>query len=120
MTTTAVDTQTVAFAAPLLPGTTSLDRAKMLSCWRGERSADHAASRARLGIVREAVWIEPTPAGDVAVVLIEARDLGAALHGIATSPEPFDAWFREHLMAVHGMDLSQGMSLPEVVLDYRA
>ncbi|MFZ0323122.1 MAG: hypothetical protein WAN48_03200 [Actinomycetes bacterium] len=49
-----------------------------------------------------------------------ADDLSSALLGIATTQEPFDAWFREHLIAVHGMDPSRGMTLPETVLDYRA
>ena len=111
--------QTISFAAPLLPGTTSSDREEMLSCWHGERSEQHAASRQRHGITREAVWIQQTPEGDVAVVLIESADLPAALLGLATSSEPFDVWFRGHLLAVHGMDLSAGMSLPEVVLDFR-
>ena len=112
-------TQTVCFAAPLLPGTTELDREEMLACWTGERREDYEASRRQHGITREAVWIQPTPAGDVALVLIEASDLSAALLGIAMSQEPFDVWFREHLRRVHGLDLTQGMTLPETVLDYR-
>ena len=118
--TTELATRTVCFAAPLLPGTTSADREEMLSCWTGERHDEHTASRRRHGITREAVWIQPTPDGDFAVVLIEAVDLSNALLGLATSQEPFDVWFREHLKAVHGMDMSQGMTLPETVLDYRA
>ncbi len=116
-TTTA--TQAVCFAAPLLPGTTDVDREEMLSCGEGTRRDDHVASRRRHGITREAVWIQSTPVGDFAVVLIESPDLPTALHGLATSAEPFDVWFRTHLIAVHGMDLAEGMSLPEQVLDYR-
>lgn len=111
--------QTVCFAAPLLPGTTELDRAAMASCATGERHGAHVASRRRLGITREAVWLQPTPSGDVAVVLLEASDLAAALGGLATSEEPFDVWFRQHLAAVHGFDLAEGMPLPEQVLDFR-
>ncbi len=111
-------TQTLCFAAPLLPGTTSIDREELLSCWHGERSEEHASSRRRHGITRESVWVQATPAGDVAVVLIESTDLPGALLGLATSDESFDVWFRAHLMAVHGMDLAAGMSLPEQVLDF--
>lgn len=117
-TTSDLATQRVCFAAPLLPGTTSLDRDEMLSCWTGEHRTDYAASRRRHGIVHEGVWIQSTPAGDVAVILIESNDLSSALMGIATSQEPFDVWFRGHLLAVHGMDLAEGMSLPEQVLDF--
>jgi len=112
--------QTICFALPLLPGTTDADRDEMLACWRGERAADHHASRARHGITREATWIQPTPGGDAAIVLLESDDLAASLHGIATSNDPFDAWFRGHAQRVHGVDLAAGMNLPELILDYRA
>ena len=118
-TPTRVSTQTVCFAAPLLPGTSTHDRDEMLSCWQGERREEHTRSRRGHGITREAVWIQSTPAGDVAVVLIESPDLPHALLGLATSREPFDVWFREHLLTVHGMDLGAGMALPEQVLDFQ-
>jgi hypothetical protein len=111
--------QAVAFAAPMLPGKTQEDRDALASCANGERSTDHAASRKRHGITREAVWIQSTPDGDVAVVYIEARDTGAAMGGIATSQEPFDVWFREHVQNVHGMDLTAPSVPPEQVLDFR-
>lgn len=112
-------TQAIAFAVPLLPGKTETDRAVMRSCADGERAAGHHASRERHGVTREAVWIQPTPDGDVAVVVLEARDIGAALQGIATSEEPFDRWFRDHCRDVHGIDLEAGFPPPEQVLDYR-
>lgn len=113
-------TQTVCFALPLLPGTTDTDRTEMLQCWHGDRAAEHRASRARHGITREATWIQPTPGGDVAIVLLESDDLAASLFGVATSDAPFDLWFREHVLTVHGVDLAGGMNLPEPILEYRA
>lgn len=112
--------QTICFALPLLPETTDADRDEMLACWRGERAAAHRASRARHGITREATWIQSTPAGDLAIVLLESDDLAASLYGIATSSGPFDAWFRDHVQRVHGLDLAGGIHLPEQILDYRA
>jgi hypothetical protein len=112
--------QTICFALPLLPGTTDAEREEMLACWRGDRAAAHRASRARHGVTREATWIQPTPAGDAAIVLLESDDLAASLYGIATSDDPFDAWFRGHVQRVHGVDLAAGMNLPEQILDYRA
>src|SRR3954453_14753781 len=117
--TTERATQTVCLAVPLLPGTTSADREEMLSCWHGERAEDHAASRRLHGITRESVWIQSSPGGDVAVVLIESPDLAKALLGLATSQTPFDAWFRGHLLAVDGLDLADGMAVPEQILDFR-
>lgn len=124
MTTTTATTdratQAVCLAVPLLPGTTSTDREEMLSCWHGERTEEHAASRRLHGITRESVWIQSSPGADVALVLIESRDVATAMLGLATSQAPFDVWFRTHLLAVHGLDLADGMTVPEQVLDFRA
>jgi hypothetical protein len=111
--------QSVAFAAPILPGKTEIDRANMESVAHGGRKADHASSRQRHGITREAVWIQPTPAGDVAVVYLEADDLQAAFAGIGSSQDPFDIWFRDMVRDIHGIDLAQGFPPPEQALDYR-
>lgn len=110
----------VAFAIPLLPDKTEQDRAAMRSCWTGDRSREFSASRKRLGITSEAVWIQGTPSGDVAVVHLVADDLAAAFQRLATSPEPFDVWFREHCLEVHGVDLAEGFPPPEPVLDFKA
>jgi len=112
--------ETICFAIPLLPGASDIDRDEMLACWRGDRAADHRASRARHGITREATWIQQTPAGDLAIVLLESNDLAKSLFGVASSNDHFDVWFRSHVLAVHGVDLTAGMHLPEQVLDYSA
>ena len=93
-----------------------------MQCGVGERapSPEHRVSRARHGITREATWIQQTPAGDIAIVLLESNDLAASLFGVATSQQPFDVWFRRHVLTVHGIDLAAGMTLPEPVLDYSA
>ena len=115
-----MSTQSVAFTVPLLPDMTEVDRSAMQSCWQGDRQADHEASRRQLGITRESVWIQPTSDGDVAVVLLEAKDLDRALAGVASSDLPFDSWFREHCLRVHGIDLAAGFPPPEQILDFRA
>ena len=112
--------QATAFTVPLLPGKTDKDRSEMLSCWQGERKEAHDESRRRHGISRHAVWIQPGPQGDVAVVYMEADDLERAFAGMATSGEPFDRWFREHVLDVHGLEMADGIAPPEQVLDYRA
>ncbi len=111
--------QCIAFAAPMLPGKTETDRAAMQSCAQGERREAHVLSRRRHGITREAVWLQSTPTGDVAVVYLEAEDLQAAFAGLGASQDPFDQWFREVVHEVHGIDLTQGFPPPEQMLDYR-
>ena len=52
-------------------------------------------------------------------MLIEAHDIGAAMHGLGSSDEPFDRWFRDHIRDVHGIDLTESSPPPEQVLDFR-
>jgi hypothetical protein len=110
---------TVAFAVPLLPGKTDADRAAMASC-RGERKDAYEESRRRAGITKEAVWIQSTPMGDMAVVLLEADDLDKAFATLATSDDAFDRWFRDQIRDAHGISLEDGMPLPEQVLHFDA
>lgn len=112
--------QSIAFAAPILPGRTEDDREAMRSCSHGARKSEHQSSRERHGIRREAVWLQPTPAGDVAVVYLEADDLQTAFAGLGSSQEPFDRWFREMAREIHGIDLEQGFPPPEQLIDFRA
>jgi hypothetical protein len=110
--------QSVALAVPLLPGQTDADRIALASCWVGTRKEAYQDARRRAGIIREAIWIQPGPDGDVAVVYLEADDLATALTILGTSAEPFDRWFRDHLRQVHGIALEEGVALPELVLDF--
>ena len=109
----------IGFVLPLLPGKTEADRDAMVSCWRGERRAAYEDARRRAGITREAVWIQAGPTGDVVVVYMEADDLEAAFKTVASSEEPFDRWFRDHVREVHGIALEDGFAPPEQILDFR-
>ena len=81
----------IAFAAPLLPGMTELDRDVMTSFQTGKRKTDYEDARHRAGITREMVWIQTTPSGDVAIdAILEADDLDAAFTALGKSDEPFD------------------------------
>jgi hypothetical protein len=110
----------IAFVAPLLPGKSDTDSANMASCDHGDRQADHVASRGRAGITREAVWLQPTPMGEVAVVYMEADDLEAAFKALGASEHPFDRWFRDRVRDVHGINLEDGFPPPEQLLDFTA
>ena len=110
--------QCVAFAVPLLPGQAEADRMALASCQAGARREAHQDARRRAGIIREAVWIQPAPGRDVAVVYLEADDLAAASTTLGTSAEPFDRWFRGHVRQVHGIALEEGFPTPELVLDF--
>ena len=62
--------------------------------------------------------IQPAPAGDVAVVYVEADDLEIAFTMLACSPESFDRWFRDHIHQVHGATWGHASTVPELVLDF--
>jgi len=82
--------QSVGFAVRLLPGQAEAHRIALASCWSGARKEAYQDARRRAGIIREAVWIQPGPGGDVAVVYLEADDLATAFTIVGTSAEPFD------------------------------
>jgi hypothetical protein len=109
---------TIAFAVPLLPDRAEVNRVALASCWVGARREAHQDARRRAGIIREAVWIQSTPEGDIAVIYLEADDLDAAVRILETSDEPFDHWFRDHIRQVHGMTWGEALDPPELVLDF--
>ncbi len=108
----------VAFAIPIVPGKEEADR-KMFEELQGPRRDEYEAARRRLGFTRETVWHQQTPDGTVAVVYLEADDVGSAMEQVALSEEPFDQWFRERIQEVHGVDLAEPQPPPEQVLDTR-
>jgi hypothetical protein len=110
-----------AFAIPVLPGQEETDR-QLVSEMLGARRADYVASRQRIGITAERVWLQSTPQGTLAVVYLETDDLGAMFDVMATSQAPFDVWWRAKILEIHGIDLSQPLPGPpnEKLLDYTA
>ena len=107
----------IAFAAPILPGKTEQLRQAALSHESGDRKEAYEASRQPHGITREMSWIQPSPMGDLSVVLIEADDLDAAFAGLGTSQDPFDVWFREQTREIHGINIEDGFPPPEQLMD---
>ncbi len=63
----------------------------------------------RAGITRgkKRYGYKTTPAGDMAIVYMEADDPRHRLHRtLGKSDEPFNQWFREHVQRVHGFSLA--------------
>jgi hypothetical protein len=84
-----------------------------------QRSGEMRASRQRLGVSRESVWVNHTPMGDIGVVLLEADDVAEANRRFAESQEPFDLWFKERAGSVSGVDWTQPVPLPDPAFDFR-
>lgn len=93
-----------AFFNPIKPNKVE-DWKRCVAEMKGARNAELKASRSKVGLTREDVWLQHTPMGDFAVVYWEAPDIGKVFHHLLTSDAPFDKWFRDQvLIAVHGMD----------------
>ena len=108
--------ESVAFAAPILPGKT--EDARLFGKVSG-RIDEHLASREPIGVGRETVWIQPTPMDDFLVVLLEGNDVGSADAGFAASQTPYDSCFEEQVLGFTGIDFGQPIPvMPETVLDY--
>jgi hypothetical protein len=72
----------------------------------GFRRKPYEASRQRLGITHERLALVETSFGSTAVTTLEASDVAQALGQIIASILPFDVWYREKLLELHGVNLA--------------
>lgn len=109
----------VAFAAPILPG--------KLEAWKqfnyeinGLRRKEFEAQQKRVGITRQRVWLQHTPAGDMALIVQEGEEPQKAMEILGASDDEFDVWFKGQVKDIHGLDLSQSLPGPlsELCIDY--
>src|SRR2546428_89648 len=79
-----IDTMaSLAMALPLLPGKTE-NWKRWVQEMAGSRLSEFQASRKRLGISREASFLQQTPMGDMAVLYIEGQDIAYTFEGFTT------------------------------------
>ncbi len=72
----------------------------------GSQQQPYETSRQQLGITRERLALVETTFGSTAVTTLEASDVAQALGQIIRSDLPFDMWYREQLLELHGINLS--------------
>ena len=87
--------------------------ASKVEAWRrfcqelaGSRQQPYKISRQRLGITRERLALVETAFGSTAITTLEAANVAQALGQIISSDLPFDRWYREQLLELHGIHLS--------------
>jgi hypothetical protein len=110
---------TIAFSLPIAPGQTEAFRTAHRR-FVVERRPEFEASRRRLGVRSERGFLQPTPAGDIAIVIFEVADPARMFAGVGSSDEPLDADFRIYLRQVFGLDVTRPPAPPaEPVFDWR-
>jgi hypothetical protein len=110
----------LAMAVPILPGQTERWR-RFVGELAGARGDAYRASRQRLGL-RERVFFQTTPHGDLVTLVLEGDDPAAAFAAFGAGDDAFTQWFVQEVQAVHGVDLRQPPPgpLPELVVDSHA
>ena len=106
-----------AVAFPVAPGKSEMWQAFMDEL-NGPRREEFVASRRAVG-VRERVFLQSTPMGDLAIVTFEGDDPAASFAQIMNADDDFTKWFSSQSREAHGFDpSSQPMPAPPtLVLD---
>jgi hypothetical protein len=110
----------VASTWPILPGKLAAWR-RLAAEMQGARREEYAASAQRLGATACRLYYQQTPQADLAVVYFEGADIGRFFQGMATSQDPYDVWFREQMLDIHGWDVTQPLPgpLPALVFEWQ-
>ncbi|HXR82496.1 MAG TPA: hypothetical protein VN763_16335 [Saprospiraceae bacterium] len=109
----------LAMAIPILPGKEQ-EWAKWMHELKTVHYREFVASRKRLG-VRERVFLQHSPTGDVVIVLLKGDDPAAALSQFGIGDDEFTRFFADGVMRLHGFDIKQPpASLPELMIDSKA
>ncbi len=90
---------------PILAGKVEAWR-RFCQALSGSRRKTYEASRQRLGITRERLALVDTAFGATAVTTLEAPNVALALGQIIASVLPFDLWYRNQLLELHGINLA--------------
>ncbi len=106
-----------AFMLPILPGQEAAER-RYIADIEGPRRAEYEATWRQLGVRAERFWHQVTPQGTVEIVYLEFDNQDRLFGELATSDDPFIVWFREQVLAIHGVDLTQPLSGPPNELLY--
>ena len=98
-----------ALAVPILPG--------KLDAWKefheqldGLHRWDFEDQQRRLGLQRHRVWLQETGGAHLALVVQEGEDPERARAILTSSTHPFDVWFKEKILELHGVDISEPVS----------
>lgn len=98
-------------AFPLLPGKRQAFEAFTDEVRR--RKAEAAQFYNGYGIVRESWHLQHTTAGDLIICCTDIEDLKPAAAAYAAAQGPFDAWFKQQVLELCGIDANTQPMGPE-------
>ena len=96
----------VAVALPILPGKTAAWQ-KLIGELTTNRRADLDNFHRRFGLTRADWYLNQTPGGDVAIVVLEGPDAAGAFMQWGASQDPFDLYFKGEVGPLYGVDFNQ-------------
>jgi hypothetical protein len=109
--------RTITFALPILLGKQEAWR-RCLQEMLDVYCSDYEAFRRRLGMTKVSVWLTEMPGGNMVIVLIEAEEPETILPKLAESDHAFARWLRQHVLELHGLDITQPTRMvTELVLE---
>lgn len=104
---------------PVLPdkGKDIKELAAMLS---GPKRKEYEISQKRLGIMKEAWFMQKTALGDFVIVYVESSDVAKSLGELISSNDPFDLWIKGEVKKITGVDFNNPprTELPTQILRY--
>jgi len=85
----------------------------------GPRKEEMADFNRRYGLTRQASWLTEANGGPAVIALHEGPGGDEFMPKLAVSKNEFDVWFRELILEVHGMDITQPPPgpMPELYFD---
>ena len=101
--------------APILEG-----KLQAWKDWAGKlRGPVFEILNSRYDLTRHAAWLAETPAGPMAIVLLEGPGADDHMHKLAASDNGYDRRHRDKIKEVHGLDITQPPPgpLPEKYVD---
>lgn len=109
----------IATAYPVLPGKTEKAKAFMKSL-RTTHAKDFAALEKKLKTTREAVFLQPSPQGDMIIDYFESSNPQKSIEVMAKLNDKFTVWMKEQIRDITGFDVSAVSKepLPEQLLRF--
>ena len=86
---------------------------------RGLSGPEFKEFNSRYDLTRHAAWLAETPAGPMAIVLLEGPGADDHMQKLAASHNEYDRRHRDKIKEIHGLDVTQPPPgpLPELYVD---